>query len=122
MDRRVEALAGKQGAYGDEGHNTAHGEQRDDEYRTPVGSDDGWIDHHAHRHEEDGSEEVLDARDQMLYMLSLNRFGEDRAHHERAEGRGESNGGSKGHHAEAESDGDDQEYLVVEVVARPVQE
>ena len=47
---------------------------------------DGRVDHHADGHEENGSEEVLDARDQMLYVLTFNGFGENRTHHEGAEG------------------------------------
>ena len=118
MYRCIEALAGEQGTDGDEGHDAAYGEQRNDEYRTPVLSYDGGIYHHADGYEEDGSEQVLDAGYKMLDVLSFNRFRQYGTHHEGSQRSGEPDCCGQGYHAEAESYGDDQEYLVVHVFTR----
>ena len=107
VDRCVEALAGEQRANGYEGHNASYRQQGDNQDSAPVLTDDGGVYHHTDGHEEYRSEEVLDTGDEMFNMLSFNGLGEDRTHHESAEGGGETHRRGERDHTEAEAYGYD---------------
>ena len=97
-----------------EHHLTAQHGERDDQHRAPMGHQDAGIDHHAHRNEEDGTEKILDGRDEVLNFFGFEGFGENTAHDESAEGRGVA--GAIGQHDEhkAQTDRNDQQGFVVD--------
>ena len=57
-----------------EHHLTAQHGERDDQHRAPMGHQDAGIDHHAHRNEEDGTEKILDGRDEVLNFFGFEGF------------------------------------------------
>ena len=113
LEGRLQRLSAQQDAEGREGRLADEDRQGDDENRKPVGADHGGIDHHADGDEEDGAEEVLDRLDEMVNVLCLHRFRQDGTHDESAERGGESRLGGDDHHAEAQTEGDHQQRLVV---------
>ena len=122
VDRRVHAAARHQRAHRAEERHAQHRGDGQDEDREPVLRDDSGIDQHAHRHEEDGAEEVFDAGYQLADVLSFNGFRENGTHDESAQRRGEARVAGQRHHAEAQADRHQQQDLVVQVAARPFQE
>ena len=85
----LQRLAGKQESAGAEDGLPKHDGCDDAEDGDNILDDEVHIDHHAYRHEEDGTEEVLDRGDEVLYLLGLDSLGQDATHDEGAEGSGE---------------------------------
>ena len=122
VDGVAQAAAGHQDTRAGEEDVAEHHEQRDDEDDEPVLRDDGRGDHHTHGDEEDGAEEVLDRRDDALNVLAFNGLSKNGTHHEGAERGGEAHGLGQRDHAEAQADADDEQDLVVEEAARPLED
>ena len=80
------------------------------------------INEHTHRHEEDGTEEVLHRLYQLLDTLCLDRLCQDATHDKRAEGRAEAHLRRKHCHRTAESQRHHQQHLVVDETAHPTEE
>ncbi len=83
---RLERLAAKHEGERPEESLTEQDGQYENDDRQGIAHDDMWVDEHAHRHEEDGSEEVFDGLYQLLYSFCLHCFCENATHDEGAEG------------------------------------
>ena len=101
---------------------SADHEQRDERNGEPVFQEQRRVNHHTHRHEEDGTEHVLDGRKQMFDFLSLDGFGKDAAHDECTERRTEACAFGQEHHTQAETQRHDGERLVVEMLLADAQQ
>ena len=81
-----------------------------------------WVDQHAHRHEEDGTEEVLHRLYQLDNLVGLDGLGKDAAHDEGSEGAAEPHQRGDARHGAAESERHDGHGLVVHEQTRLAQE
>ena len=118
MQGVFEAASGQDDSEGCEKHMGNHHHYGEDQYQPPVLRHGLRSQHHAHRHEEYGAEQVFDWGREPVDMLALDRLGQDGAHHERTEGRREARSGGQGHHAETEAEAYDEQDLVVQVLRR----
>ena len=117
MDRRVQTGSGHQCAHRRKDQDTGHGDDGDDQNRTPLRPDDDRVHHHADGNEENRPEEVLDMGQQMLNPFPFQRFRQDGTHHESAERGGKADGICDDDHREAKADGKNQQGLVIEQLA-----
>ena len=97
---------------GEHKHHDGHG----------IGHDDVGVDEHAHRHEKDGTKEVLYRLNQLDDALCLYRLGEDAAHHEGTEGAAEPHLCRQHSHEAAQAKRHDEERFAVHELAHGAQE
>ena len=114
LECSTEPLAGKQHAKGGERCLAYDDGERDNENGKPVLAYERRIHHHAHGHEENGAEQILDRFYQALYMLRLQRFRQDGAHDEGAECCGKAGLSGNHHHHETKAQGHYQKGLITE--------
>ena len=112
MHGGLQGLAGQQETACRQEGLTQHDGDDDAENGHDVLTDEGDINHHTYRHEEDGAKEVLDGVHEVFDLVCLDGLSEDAAHDEGAEGRGEAYGGGEDNHTEAETQGNDEQRLV----------
>ena len=120
---RLERLTAQHETKGSQYSLTYQDGEHEGKDRQGIVDQDLWINQHAHRHKEDGSEEVFNRLYQLDDFLSLNGLGKDAAHDEGTESTGESHLGGQHRHAAAESEGHDEKRLAVDEFAhRPEEE
>ena len=119
VQRRVQALAGGEDAAGGEEELAANGHEHEYKDGHDILAQKRRIYEHTHGDEEDGAEEVLNRRNELFDALCFGSFGYERAHDEGAECRGEAELGSDNNHAEAETDGDNDEGFIVHELSGP---
>ena len=122
LQRHSEGLSGKERTEAAEEDLSKDDHQRDDGNRQPILQEQGRVDHHADRHEEDRAEDVLDRLHEMLDAFCINGLCQHRAHDESTQRAAESCLHSQQHHAKTESNGEDGQRLVVEVLLEFLQE
>ena len=79
------------------------------------------VDEHTHRHEEHGSKEVLHRVDEARYLVGLDGFGKDAAHHERTESSTEAHLGRQNSHEAAQSERHDKQRFASDEAAHRTQ-
>ena len=84
--------------------------------------ENGRLHHHAHRYEEHGAEQVFDGSDDVFDALGVARAGEDAAHDEGAEGKGEAAVDTEYGHAETQPHRHHKQGLAVEESAPEVEQ
>ena len=110
----LEALSGQDGTaerkeqVADDNHQGQH------QYGSPVCADNSRIHHHAHGNEENGTEQVFDAAQQMFDTLPFQGFGQDGTHDEGTQCGGKPYGVGNGYHTETQAHGHHQQGLVIE--------
>ena len=112
-DGRAQGLAGEEEAARAEHGLSQHDGQADDHDGQGVAHEHGGVDQHAHRHEEDGAEKVLHRRHHAPDVLRLYRFGQNAAHHERAEGGTVAHPFGEHHEQETQPDAHHEQCLAV---------
>ena len=93
--------------------------RRDD--RQGIFHEDHRVNEHTHRHEEDGTEEVLHRLNEFFNTLSLNGLGQDATHDECTKRRREAYLGRKHCHGAAQTQRDDEQHLAVNQVTHLAQ-
>ena len=119
MQRCVQTFAGGEHAAGGEEELTADGYEHEYEDGHDILAQKSRIYEHTNGDEEDGAEEILNRSDKLFNTLCFRRFGNERAHDEGAERRGKAELGSDNNHAEAETDGDDDEGFIIHELSGP---
>ena len=106
-------LARRQTADGEEEKLAHDGNDAQQQDGQDVLHDHGGLDHEAHGDEENGPEEILTGRDQMLHPLGVDGPGQEGAGQERAQLRGQADLFRQHRHEEAQAQGEDEQDLVV---------
>ena len=114
----VQSLTCQDGARCGEEQDTCHDCYGQNEDGAPVLPYDLRIDHHAHRHEENCSEQVLYALDKMHYMFAFQRLGQDGAHDKSAKSCRKAGKFGQGDHYETQAQADQQQNLIIKIFAR----
>ena len=122
VDGLGEALPREQHAQGGDEELAHDGHHRDDEDGDDVTHDHLRVQHHADGEKEDRAEEILDPGGQVLHPLGMYRAGQQRAGQEGAQRRGEAQRFRQQNHAEADTQGSQQQGLVIHEFLRLAQE